>query len=183
MDRGSSMNGLFCGRPRMLIAGLGNILFGDDGVGVHAVRHFQNSAPRTCLAAEIGTDLLCAVPLFESYDRIIVFDAFQAGGKPGSVYTFRAEEILEKCERDSARDSELARALGSLSAEVVIIAAEPGRMEWGVELSPAVESAVHVMIREARRIIAEWQTVDAQWERIGLLPPANIKEAKIRVAG
>jgi len=183
MDHTSSIDVLFTGRPRTLIAGLGNIRLGDDGVGVHAVRYFQNCTPRTCLAAEIGTDLLCAVPLFQSYDRIVVFDAFQAGGKPGSVYTFRAEDILEKCARDSPRDTELARALGNLSAEMVIVAAEPDKMEWRIELSPAVEAAVPVMVREAHRIIAEWQTADARWERIGLLPPANSKRAKIRIAG
>ncbi len=147
----------------MLIVGLGNILFGDDGVGVHAVRYFQNSVPRTCLTVEVGTALSRAIPLFESFDRILAFDAFMGGGIPGSVHVFRAEEMLKNDRSGSLQETELLRlleAVANMPAEVTIITAEPQRIEWGIELSPAVQAAVPVMVREACTTIAGWRRMD-----------------------
>ena len=41
-------------KPRILIAGLGNLLLRDDGVGVQAVWRFQKSAGNRYRAVEVG---------------------------------------------------------------------------------------------------------------------------------
>ena len=52
-------------RPRILVAGLGNLLLKDDGVGVHAVRALQHGVPRGVRAVEVGTAVLDALHLVE----------------------------------------------------------------------------------------------------------------------
>ena len=76
-----------------MVAGLGNVLLKDDGVGVHAVRELKKVLPRRILAVEVGTAVLDALHLFEWADRIIGIDAMQAGGPPGSIYSFGVEDV------------------------------------------------------------------------------------------
>ena len=146
-------------KSRVLAIGLGNSILRDDGVGVHAVRRFQQLTPRPCLAVEVGTAVFDAVPLLETADRILAFDAVKAGGKPGSVYVFRAEDAREEEKYDSLHEMGLIKVLQTLShtpAEVVIIGAEPQIIDWGTELSPALDSAVAIMVSTAQKVIASF---------------------------
>jgi hydrogenase maturation protease len=150
-------------RPRILVAGLGDVLSGDDGVGVHAVRCFQKMVPRTCLSVEVGTALTRALPLFKSFDHIVAFDSFRGGGSPGSIYKLRPADILNESRKNFVRDLELAkilRTVANLPIEVIIVAAEPEETEWGIELSPLVESAVPIMVGEACGIMSDWRSQD-----------------------
>ena len=75
---------------RVLIAGLGNLLLRDDGVGVHAVRSMGNDLPPGVLAVEVGTAVLDALHLFEEAEMVIAIDAMKAGGAPGTIYSFHS---------------------------------------------------------------------------------------------
>ena len=153
--------------PRVLVVGLGNFLLRDDGVGVHAVRRFQQLKPTQCLAIELGTAIFNGIHLIEKADRIIAFDAIEAEGKPGSVYLLRAEDARREERHDSLHEIGLIKVLQTLhrpTAEVVIIGAEPQIIDWGMELSPAVDSAVAVMISTAQKVIADWQSHNPRFD-------------------
>lgn len=144
-------------QSRVLAIGLGNSILRDDGVGVHAVRRFQQLTPRPCRAVEVGTAVFDAVSLLETADLLLAFDAVNAGGKPGSVYVLRVEDVREEEKYDSVHEMGLIKVLQTLHhppAEVVIIGAEPQVIEWGTELSPALDSAVSVMVSTAQKMIA-----------------------------
>ena len=82
---------------RILIAGLGDILQQDDGVGVHAVRMLQERPIRgNAIAVEIGTAALSAAHLLEWADRMLVIDAINAGGEPGTIYLIAGHEVTAK---------------------------------------------------------------------------------------
>jgi len=150
-------------RPGILVLGLGNSILRDDGVGVHAVRRFQQLSPRPCLAAEVGTAVFDAVHLIEQAGRIIAFDAVEAGGQPGSVYMLRAEDVRHEARRVSMHEIGLIQILRTLPrppSEVVVIGAEPEIIHWGMELSPALESAVPAMVSAAQKLITYWQDGD-----------------------
>ena len=74
-------------RIRILVAGLGNIFLGDDGVGVEVVRGLaRREFPEGVRIVDFGIrgiDLTYA--LLEGYDRIILVDAMRRGGPPGTV--------------------------------------------------------------------------------------------------
>ena len=76
--------------PRILVAGLGNELLRDDGVGVHAVRLLNAQRPeewgRNIVVAEVGVAVLDALHLFDWADHILAVDAMHAGKVPGSLY-------------------------------------------------------------------------------------------------
>jgi hydrogenase maturation protease len=158
-------------RPRVVVVGLGNSILQDNGVGVHAVRRFQQIVPRPCLAMELGTAVYDSVKLFESADRILAFDSVEAGGKPGSVYLLSADEIMRNWKYASLCEMELIKVLQSLRRppdEVVIVGAEPRSIEWGTNLSPDLEAAVSVMVSIAQKVVIKWRSIDLGRARIDL---------------
>jgi hydrogenase maturation protease len=150
-------------RPRVAVIGLGNSILQDNGVGVHAVRRFQQIVPRPCLAVELGTAVYDAVKLLESADRVLAFDSVEAGGKPGSVYLFRAEEIMRNWKYASLCEMELIKVLQTLRRppdEVLIVGAEPQSVDWGINLSPNLESSVSTMVSIAQKVVTKWKSID-----------------------
>ena len=73
-------------KPKVLILGIGNILMGDEGVGVHVV----NSLERAALPADVdvldgGVGSFLLLEPMQSAERVILIDATIDGQKTGSV--------------------------------------------------------------------------------------------------
>jgi hydrogenase maturation protease len=149
------------GRQRILVAGLGNLLLADDGVGVHAVRGLMRSRPRGVTLAEVGTAVLDALHLFERADRILAIDAMRAGGPPGTIYRFRLHQVEDPISKASLHDFGLRSVLGFLAVahppEVVVLGVEPQSIEYNLDLSPPVRAAVPRLLGEARAVIRSWR--------------------------
>jgi hydrogenase maturation protease len=148
-------------RLRILIAGLGNLLLKDDGVGVHAVRALQQDPPPGALIAEVGTALLDGLHLLEWADKILAIDAMQAGGSPGTVYAFGVDDVAQPKLRASLHELSLITALRLISRkvppEIAILGVEPETIDYGLELSPAVISALPQLTAAARDIVDRWR--------------------------
>ena len=148
-------------RPRILVAGLGNLLLKDDGVGVHAVRALQRGVPRGVLAVEVGTAILDALHLVEWADRILAIDAMQAGGDPGTVYRFGVEDVAEAATKASLHEVGLLAAVRFLTdghrPEIAVLGVEPETIEAGLDLSPSVQAALPGLVAAARDIVTRWR--------------------------
>lgn len=151
-------------RPRVLIAGLGNLLLSDDGVGVHACQ-LLNQEPlgdASILAAEVGTSPLRALHLFEQADWILAVDAVQGGQAPGSIYHWKVESA-EEWEANGAPASlheiGLSRTLAFFQSEnrpgIEIYGVEPARIAYGLELTPPVAAALPFLVEKLRA--AAWE--------------------------
>ncbi len=147
--------------PRILIAGLGNLLLMDDGVGVHAVQELQKSPPKGAKVVEVGTAVLDALYLIEWADKILAIDAMQAGGEPGTVYAFGTDDVDRGGIQTSLHELNLLAALGFLKnkvkPEIVILGVEPERIDYGLELTPAVAAALPKLTAAAADIVQRWQ--------------------------
>lgn len=149
-------------RPRILVAGLGNLLLMDDGVGVHAVRAFQRRAPRGVLAVEVGTAVLDALHLFEWADRVLAIDAVRAGGVPGTLYRFGVEDVADRPVRGSLHEVDLVAGLRFLThghrPPITILGVEPETIDAGLDLSPSVRVALPRLVTAAKDVVAGWYT-------------------------
>src|SRR5580658_9696888 len=80
-------------RPRILIAGIGNLFQGDDYFGCQvAQRLAQREWPEGVEVQDFGIrghDL--AYKLLGNYDIVILIDATQRGSVPGTVYVIEPE--------------------------------------------------------------------------------------------
>ena len=143
-------------RPlRTLVVGLGNVLLQDDGVGVHAVRELRKVLPSRILAVEVGTAVLDALHLFEWADRIIGIDAMQAGGRPGTIYSFGVEDVADHGSQATLHELGLIAGLRFMRGPrppIEMLAVEPESMDCGLELSASVREALPRLVAEAKRM-------------------------------
>ena len=147
---------------RMLVAGFGNVLRGDDGFGVEVVRrlHAPGAVPEGTVLLEVGTGgIALAQELLTPYDRLVVVDAMQRGGAPGTVYVLQVDsvETLRSVDMHMAVPSRalgLAQALGGLPQKVFMVGCEPTVVDdLQMELSPAVGAAVESAMMEVRKLL------------------------------
>jgi hydrogenase maturation protease len=145
---------------RTLVVGLGNVLLRDDGVGVHAVRELRKVLPRRILVVEVGTAVLDALHLFAWADRVIGIDAMQAGGLPGTIYTFGVDEVGDVAVKASLHEMGLIAGLRFMRGPrppISMLAVEPETMEFGLELSEPVRAALPELVAAARRMAESHQ--------------------------
>ena len=81
--------------PRILIAGVGNILLQDDGLGPHAVARLQAEYAfgDEVELLDIGTPTLDFVDYLRERDVLVLIDALSGGGEPGEILTFDQERL------------------------------------------------------------------------------------------
>lgn len=147
---------------RMLVAGFGNVLRGDDGFGVEVVRRLQHGGtPQGTVCLEVGTGGVALVQeLMTPYDRLVIVDAMTRGGKPGDVYVLRVDGVGPARSVDMhmavpARVLELATSMGTLPREVFMVGCEPAIVDdLTMVLSEAVEQAVAPALRDVRALLA-----------------------------
>jgi hydrogenase maturation protease len=143
---------------------LGNLLLRDDGVGVHAVRRFQQTADESYKAAEVGCAVFDALPLFEWADKILLIDAMMAGSPPGTVYRIKAiEDLDDGAVPNSLHELSIVQALRMIRKNpmpgATLIGIEPEVIDFGMELSPVVAAAVDQVMETGEKIIQEWSSL------------------------
>jgi hydrogenase maturation protease len=127
-----------------LILGIGNLLLCDEGAGVHVARALsQRQLPPGVSVVEAGTAFLDVLPEIEKADRILLVDAMEGGAAPGSVYRVPFDQCRHPDMLASLHGFDMSRVLfmagNDRAPEVTVFGIEPARIEWGTELSPAVE--------------------------------------------
>ena len=151
---------------RSLIVGFGNPLRGDDGAGLAALRELEGaSLPAGVRCADVGIGGMALVhELQGGCDRLVIIDAVQRGGAPGTIYvlvpTFpdlRGMTAIDK--RELLVDAHMAEpysamlladALGVLPPEIHVVGIEaPDTDELTMELTAAVARAVPLAARRA----------------------------------
>ncbi len=145
-------------KPRVLVAGMGNDLCRDDGFGIIAARRFAEAGvPEGVRVYEAGIGGIGLVQeLMDGYETLIIVDAVERGGCPGTVYLLETE-VPDLDQMDAGHRREfladmhytvpskaliMARALGVLPPRVYILGCQPKEWGLGMELSRPVEEGV-----------------------------------------
>jgi hydrogenase maturation protease len=143
--------------PKILVACIGNVFFGDDAFGVEVAKRLRERAlPDDVVVADFGIrgyDL--AYALMEEWNLVILVDALPRGGAPGTVYTLEPELPAQgenSCEADAHSMSpvsvlQLVHALGGRPGRMLVVGCEPESVEpdreGRVGLSPAVDAGAN----------------------------------------
>lgn len=130
--------------------GLGNVLMGDEGVGVEVAEQLlKHTLPPTVTVYPAGTPGLALLHLIEGFDKAVLIDAVKLNGEPGSVYRFPFDPSLFKSRRpfsmhdfDAVAALEMAIKAGVAPREIVVIGVEPKNLELGMGLSREVKSSI-----------------------------------------
>jgi len=158
----------------VLVAGVGNVLHGDDAYGVAVVQRLTQRAdlPPTVKVVEVGIGGISLVQeLFDGYDVLMIVDAVDRDGAPGTIYLLepqvpdlaqwphvqRQDFLANMHMTTPSRALILARALGVLPSSVYMLGCQPTTCdELVIGLSPPVERAVDLSVKrlngELRRL-------------------------------
>lgn len=81
--------------PRVLILGIGNVLWADEGFGVRCVEKLATRAafPDNVKLLDGGTQGLYLLPFLEEADILVVFDAVDYGLEPGTMKIVEGDEV------------------------------------------------------------------------------------------
>jgi hydrogenase maturation protease len=81
---------------RILLLGLGNLLLGDEGIGIHVVRQLQGvPLPPEVEVIDGGTGGFDLLAHCRGKRKIIIVDAMNIAAEPGSVFRFTPEDLPE----------------------------------------------------------------------------------------
>ena len=147
--------------PRILILGVGNILFTDEGIGVIAVNylleHFHFSDNVTVRdGSTLGIELMD--PIMQC-DMLIVVDAVFGDETPGSIYRLTGDDLRKSISfRNSMHQTDLVDTLifcrlAGQCPEAVVVGMEPADLEtMSIDLSPGIAERIPLM---AARVLDE----------------------------
>lgn len=137
----------------VLIAGCGNLLRGDDGVGPVMVRHlWERGMPDGVRLVDGGTAGMDVAFQMRGAQRVVIVDASASGAAPGTIYRVPGTEFeelppLQGLHTHSFRwDHAIAFARWALADEcptdITVFLIEAGDVAFGAELSEPVAAAM-----------------------------------------
>jgi len=142
------------------VVGVGNLLMGDDGVGIAVIRELGKDAALSGHVElfDAGTALLDVLPEIEHCARIVLVDCCRAGGAPGSVYRTRMQ--LDQWQTEPLGESlhdlnvlhalQLHRIVTGKMNEVVLIGVEPESVVLREGLSPVLRERLPAIVAAVR---------------------------------
>jgi hydrogenase maturation protease len=161
-------------RPRILIAGIGNIFLGDDAFGVEVVQRLaRRPLPEGVRVVDFGIrglDLTYA--LLDGWDAVILVDATPRGGRPGTLWLLEPESptaadadeagpgrlALEPHNMDPVKVLRLAAAMGSPVRRLLLVGCEPTPLaeaeDMQMDMSEPVRAAVDQAIPLIESVVA-----------------------------
>jgi hydrogenase maturation protease len=151
-------------RTPVLVLGLGNVVCTDDGAGIAAVHRLirEYTLPEGVVALDGGTLGLSLLPLVDSADQVILIDAINAEGPPGTQVRIEGEDVAPAVyERLSPHQIGVADLLAGASLldrypdRVVILGVVPESIELGLERTPDVEAAIPELVRRVVQELTE----------------------------
>jgi hydrogenase maturation protease len=83
---------------RILIFGAGNLIFADEGFGVHLIRYLQEhyTFPANVELYDGGTIGIMAAHKFDDADCVLMVDVVAVEGEAGTILRYDKEDILLK---------------------------------------------------------------------------------------
>ncbi len=161
-------------KKKILIAGVGNVLLGDDGFGVEVANRLMAHAdvPEWANVIETGIGGMSLIQeLMYGYEALIIIDAYARGGQPGDLYLLEPvlpdlSDLAPSQLRDYFADTHYATPIRALSllAQVAeppktlrILGCEPVELDdMKIGLSPEVETAVAKAVTMVIELLAHY---------------------------
>jgi hydrogenase maturation protease len=149
----------------ILILGIGNILFQDEGIGAHFIHYMDekyefNSQEHTVSIIDGGTLAQRLIPEIIKYDKVFVIDCIDAlDSKAGDVYFFDYLKMPDKIDwQGSAHEVEMLQTLnmikmnGDLPSTFVLgivpkRVADDTTFELSSEIIDAVKTMEHTLVK------------------------------------
>ncbi len=149
----------------VLVLGIGNLVMGDDGVGVLVAQQLQQRYrfPDNVEVMDGGTLGLDLLPKLENISNLIMIDAVETGKPAGTCVRLYGEELPIALEtklsphqmglKDLLAVSSL---MGHTPKEMVLIGVQPGSIDMEIGLTVEVEAQLEILIANVLSELKEW---------------------------
>jgi len=140
----------------------------DDGVGVRVVQSLSEGYvfPSEVTILDGGTLGLDLLTHLEGVERLLIIDAMETGGPPGTIVRMTGEEIPMVFETKLSPHQMGLKDLLAVSVlrgitppEMVLLGIQPGNIELGVDLTPPVEAQLDTLVDMALRELENWGVI------------------------
>ncbi len=153
----------------ILVAGIGNIFFGDDAFGVEvAQRLAARELPATVQVVDFGIRAFdLAYALSDDHDLAILVDAVPRDGEPGTLYVLEPDLDALDPALATAADAHtidpvqvlcLVKAMGGRPRRVLVVGCQPATIDVNDDgqlgLSEPVEAAVAEAVKLIESLVA-----------------------------
>jgi hydrogenase maturation protease len=159
--------------PRIMVAGIGNVFFSDDGFGVEVANRLAREPLPDCIRVEDygirGVHL--AHDLCAGYDALVIIDAMPMGDEPpGTVVVLEPDVPPPASQTDDDGDpvpvmdahtmsplavlTTLANLGGSVD-RILVVGCQPATIEDGMGLSEPVAAAVDRAVEMVSELLTE----------------------------
>ncbi|MGB9599220.1 MAG: hydrogenase maturation protease [Myxococcota bacterium] len=135
---------------RLLVLFLGNILRGDDGVGIELFKRIsRRELPENVVLKEGSTGGMILLGLLEDYDRVLIVDAVDTGDINKDVIIFSPKDILEsdgdRLSLHSLSINDIVKfnqLLGERIPEIIIFGIQVDDISEHIGLSPKILNSI-----------------------------------------
>jgi hydrogenase maturation protease len=154
-------------RPNVLVLGIGNILWADEGFGVRAVEAFHRSyeVPDNVTILDGGTQGLYLVQFVRDADYLLVFDAIDYGLTPGTLKLVCDDEVpkftgAKKMSLHQTGFQEVLSAADLMRGypeKLALIGCQPVDLEdWGGPVTEPVRATIPQALDMAVELLTGW---------------------------
>jgi hydrogenase maturation protease len=161
------MNALDTLDCEVLVLGIGNLLWADEGFGVRCVEQLaaEWELPPGITVMDGGTQGLYLLPYVQAARRLIVFDAIDYGLEPGTMKRVEGDEVprfmgAKKMSLHQTGFQEVISAAdltGQLPESLLLIGVQPEELEdYGGSLRPAVKARLGDAVAMAVVQLRDW---------------------------
>ncbi|MBF0388523.1 MAG: HyaD/HybD family hydrogenase maturation endopeptidase [Desulfamplus sp.] len=150
---------------QIMVLGVGNILYSDDGFGIRVVERLESEHrfPNNVTIVDGGVLGVNLLGVISGADRLIVVDTILNRGKPGDIHRLEGDEIPNRIlGKNSMHQVDLLEALSlcrliGKAPKTVIIGVEPQDIETlNPELTPTIakqiDTVIELILREIELI-------------------------------
>jgi len=143
---------------KTLILGIGNLLMGDEGVGIHVIRYLQENYQLPGIdIVDGGTGGFHLLEYFQDYERVILADATTDGQPPGTLTIIKPKYSSDYPQTLTAHDIGLKDLLDALyllnkQPEIILFAIsildlEGLKLVLSEKLQPAVKNVANEIVK------------------------------------
>ncbi|MFA6313186.1 MAG: HyaD/HybD family hydrogenase maturation endopeptidase [Sterolibacterium sp.] len=154
-------------RCEVLVLGIGNLLWADEGFGVRCVEKLAAEwlLPETVKLMDGGTQGLYLLPYVQAARRLLVFDAIDYGLPPGTMKRVEGDEVprfmgVKKMSLHQTGFQEVISAAaltGKLPEELLLIGVQPEELDdYGGSLRPVVKARLGEAVDMALEQLRQW---------------------------
>jgi hydrogenase maturation protease len=152
-------------RPRVLVAGVGNLFLGDDGFGCEVARRLAGERlPAGVEVVDYGIrGMHLAYDLLAGYDALVIVDALPHGAEPGSLHVLEVgpDDVGGQGAALDAHGMEPVAVLAGLGAlggalpRTFVVGCQPASTEERIGLSPVVAASVDAAAATVRSLLED----------------------------